>query len=109
MDDTNSLIEQRRTKLAALKSKGIDPFQNKFTPDSKCNDARSGFDSGKLPEGTKVLRRRSHHRASRDGQVHLCGRARPSGRIQVYAQKQALGDEQLAQSSPTSTSAISSA
>ena len=26
MEDTNSLIEQRRTKLAALAAKGINPF-----------------------------------------------------------------------------------
>ena len=32
MDDTNSLIEQRRAKLAELRAKGIDPFKNKFTP-----------------------------------------------------------------------------
>lgn len=39
MDDTNSLIEQRKAKLAALRAKGIDPFANRFTPDRKCNDA----------------------------------------------------------------------
>ncbi|HEY2330147.1 MAG TPA: lysine--tRNA ligase, partial [Verrucomicrobiae bacterium] len=54
MEDTNSLIEQRRAKLKSLEAKGIFPFRNKFTPDTKCNDARSGFDSGKLPEGTRV-------------------------------------------------------
>src|SRR6185295_2997757 len=42
----NSLIEQRREKLAKLRSKGIDPFKNKFTPDSKCDEARSKFDKG---------------------------------------------------------------
>ncbi|MFO1487461.1 MAG: lysine--tRNA ligase, partial [Verrucomicrobiota bacterium] len=50
----DSLIEQRKTKLTALAAKGIFPFKNKFTPDSKCNDARSGFDSGTLPEGHRV-------------------------------------------------------
>ena len=54
MDDTNSLIEQRKAKLAALKSKGIDPFRNKFAPDSRCHAARSGFDTGALPEGHRV-------------------------------------------------------
>ncbi|MEI9865372.1 MAG: hypothetical protein WDN00_12635 [Limisphaerales bacterium] len=33
MEDTNSLIEQRKAKLTALRARGIDPFQNKFTPD----------------------------------------------------------------------------
>ena len=41
MDDTNSLIEQRKAKLAALKAKGIDPFKNKFTPAIGCGEARA--------------------------------------------------------------------
>ena len=32
MEDTNSLIEQRKAKLKSLEAKGIFPFQNKFTP-----------------------------------------------------------------------------
>ena len=36
MDDTNSFIEQRKAKLAALRAKGIDPFKNKFTPGETC-------------------------------------------------------------------------
>ena len=36
MDETNSLIEQRKAKLAALRAKGIDPFKNKFTPTEAC-------------------------------------------------------------------------
>ena len=54
MEDTNSLIEQRRTKLKSLEAKGIFPFQNKFTPDTQCNVARSGFEAGTLPEGHRV-------------------------------------------------------
>jgi lysyl-tRNA synthetase len=94
MDDTNSLIEQRKAKLAALKSKGIDPFKNKFTPNSKCNDARSGFDTGALPEGTKVsvAGRITAHREM--GKSIFVDVRDQSGRIQVYAQKNALGEEQ---------------
>lgn len=92
MDDTNSLIEQRKAKLAALRAKGIDPFQNKFTPDHACNDARSGFDSGKLPEGTKVsvAGRITAHREM--GKSIFIDVRDQSGRIQVYAQKNALGE-----------------
>ena len=54
MDDTNALIEQRRIKLAALRAKGIDPFMNKFTPDSGCGTARERFERGELPEGTPI-------------------------------------------------------
>jgi lysyl-tRNA synthetase class II len=47
MDDTNSLIEQRRAKLAALRAKGIDPFKNKFTPGETCAAARAGYAEGR--------------------------------------------------------------
>lgn len=93
-EDTNSLIEQRKAKLTALQSKGIDPFKNKFTPDSQCNAARSGFDSGKLPEGHRVsvAGRITAHREM--GKSIFVDVRDQSGRIQVYAQKNALGDEQ---------------
>ncbi len=47
MDDTNSLIEQRKAKLASLRAKGIDPFQNKFTPSESCADARANYTEGR--------------------------------------------------------------
>lgn len=94
MDDTNSLIEQRKAKLTALREKGIDPFKNKFTPDRTCNEARSGFESGALPEGTKVsvAGRITAHREM--GKSMFIDVRDQSGRIQVYAQKNVLGDEQ---------------
>src|SRR5205809_8142363 len=42
-DDTNSLIEQRKAKLAALRAKGIDPFKNKFTPAETFDEARANY------------------------------------------------------------------
>ena len=66
MDDTNSLIEQRKAKLAALRAKGIDPFKNKFTPTESCADARE-----KLRRRPRSGRRRTHHRAPRNGQIHV--------------------------------------
>ena len=93
--DENSLIKQRREKLDALRAKGIDPFQNKFTPDSQCNAARSGFDSGALPEGQRVsvAGRITAHRDM--GKSMFIDVRDQSGRIQVYAQKNVLGDEQF--------------
>ena len=90
----NSLIEQRREKLAKLREKGIDPFKNKFTPDRKCDEARSGFDKGELPEGTKVsvAGRITAHREM--GKSMFIDVRDQSGRIQIYAQKNVLGDEQ---------------
>jgi lysyl-tRNA synthetase class 2 len=94
MEDTNSLIEQRKAKLAALRAKGIDPFQNKFTPDTECNTARSGFESGALPEGQRVsvAGRITAHREM--GKSMFIDVRDQSGRIQIYAQKNALGDDQ---------------
>jgi len=94
--DENSLIKQRREKLDALRAKGIDPFQNKFSPDTECNTARSGFDSGVLPEGHRVsvAGRITAHRDM--GKSMFIDVRDQSGRIQCYAQKNVLGDEQFA-------------
>ncbi|NOS71001.1 MAG: hypothetical protein HOP33_13850 [Verrucomicrobia bacterium] len=93
-EDTNSLIEQRKAKLKALEAKNVFPFRNKFTPDRTCNDARSGFESGALPEGTKVrvAGRITAHREM--GKSMFIDVRDQSGRIQVYAQKNVLGDDQ---------------
>ena len=47
MEDTNTLIEQRKAKLASLRAKGIDPFQNKFTPAESCDAARTAYAEGR--------------------------------------------------------------
>ena len=47
MDESNSLIEQRKAKLAALRAKGIDPFKNKFTPAETCQQARDAYAEGR--------------------------------------------------------------
>ena len=95
MDETNSLIEQRKSKLAALREKGIDPFRNKFTPDHQCDEARSKFDRGEVPEGHRVsvAGRITAHRDM--GKSIFIDVRDQSGRVQVYAQKQALGDGQF--------------
>mgnify|MGYP001163274609 CR=1 FL=1 len=91
----DSLIEQRKAKLTALRARGIDPFKNKFTPDRSCNDARSGFDRGDLPEGTRVsvAGRITAHRDM--GKSMFIDVRDQSGRVQVYAQKNVIGDEQF--------------
>jgi len=93
MDETNSLIEQRRTKLRALREKGIDPFKNKFTPKEKCNEAREKYKAGEYKEGQEVelAGRITAHREM--GKSIFIDIKDQSGRIQVYAQKNALGDE----------------
>jgi lysyl-tRNA synthetase class 2 len=88
MEDTNSLIEQRKAKLAALRAKGIDPFQNKFTPTETCAEARGNYVEGRE---VSVAGRITAHRDM--GKSMFIDVRDQSGRIQVYAQKNALGDE----------------
>ena len=89
IDDTNSLIEQRKTKLAALRTKGIDPFTNKFTPGEACAAARANYVEGR--EVALAGRITAHRDMGKSMFIDLRDQ---SGRIQVYAQKNILGDEQ---------------
>jgi lysyl-tRNA synthetase class 2 len=90
MDDTNSLIEQRRSKLQSLREKGINPFANKFQPSEKCAEARDRYAEGRE---VRLAGRITAHRDM--GKSQFIDIRDQSGRIQVYAQKQALGDEQF--------------
>jgi len=85
MDDTNSLIEQRRAKLAALRTKGIDPFKNKFTPGETCAAARAGYAEGRE---VAVAGRITAHREM--GKSMFLDVRDQSGRLQIYAQKNHL-------------------
>src|SRR5258706_11657801 len=89
MDDTNSLIEQRKAKLTALRAKGIDPFQNKFTPTEACAAARANYVEGR--EVALAGRITAHREMGKSQFIDIRDQ---SGRIQVYAQKNVLGDEQ---------------
>ncbi len=88
MDDTNSLIEQRKAKLAALRAKGIDPFKNKFTPAETCQHAREQYAEGRE---VALAGRITAHRDM--GKSMFMDIRDQSGRIQIYAQKNVLGDE----------------
>jgi len=90
MDDTNALIKQRKEKLEALRAKGIDPFKNKFTPTENCSEARTNYVEGRE---VALAGRITAHRDM--GKSQFIDVKDQSGRIQVYAQKQALGDEQF--------------
>ncbi len=90
MEDTNSLIEQRKAKLAALRARGINPFANKFTPGETCDHARTHYTEGR--EVALAGRITAHREMGKSMFIDIKDQ---SGRIQVYAQKQALGDEQF--------------
>jgi lysyl-tRNA synthetase class 2 len=85
-----SLIEQRKAKLAALRARGIDPFKNKFTPGETCAHAREHYAQGRE---VSVAGRVTAHRDM--GKSMFIDVRDQSGRIQVYAQKNVLGDEQF--------------
>ena len=89
-DETNSLIEQRKAKLAALRARGINPFANKFSPDETCDRARSHYAEGR--EVALAGRITAHREMGKSIFIDIKDQ---SGRIQVYAQKQALGDDQF--------------
>src|SRR5271170_2553853 len=86
----DALIEQRKAKLAALRAKGIDPFKNKFTPTESCQHARDNYVEGRE---VAVAGRITAHRDM--GKSMFIDVRDQSGRIQVYAQKNVLGDEQF--------------
>jgi lysyl-tRNA synthetase class 2 len=91
MDDTNSLIEQRKAKLAALRARGIDPFKNKFTPGETCSHAREHYAEGR--EVALAGRITAHRDMGKSMFIDIRDQ---SGRMQIYAQKNVLGDEQFA-------------
>src|SRR5580704_5442238 len=91
MYDNNSLIEQRKAKLKSLEAKGIFPFKNKFTPTETCKQARDNYVEGRE---VAVAGRITAHRDM--GKSMFIDVRDQSGRIQCYAQKNILGDDQFA-------------
>ena len=107
MEDTNSLIEQRRQNLAGLNARGVNPFMNAFSPDAQCGTVRtelarwaewnkSGEPKGEpvgLAEGTRV-RLAGRITAHRDmGKSQFLDLRDVSGRIQLWIQPKVLGEE----------------
>ena len=90
MDDTNSLIEQRKAKLKALEARGIFPYRNKFTPAETCAAARGHYVEGR--EVALAGRITAHRDMGKSMFIDIRDQ---SGRIQVYAQKNVLGDDQF--------------
>jgi lysyl-tRNA synthetase class II len=81
-EDTNALIEQRRAKLASLR------FANKFTPTEGCVPAKENYVEGRavaLAGRLTALREM--------GKSLFFDIKDQTGRIQVYVQKQAVGDD----------------
>jgi len=88
MEETNDLIQQRRQKLDSLRARGINPFANAFTPSEGCGEARDRYEEGRT---VRLAGRITAHRDM--GKSQFLDLKDQSGRIQIYAQKQALGDD----------------
>src|SRR5690242_6871159 len=88
MEEPNALIEQRKAKLASLRAKGINPFANKFHPTEKCAEARANYVEGR--EVALAGRITAHRDMGKSMFIDIKDQ---SGRIQVYAQKNVLGDQ----------------
>ena len=73
-----------------LRAKGIYPFRNKFTPAETCQQARGNYVEGRE---VAVAGRITAHRDM--GKSMFIDVRDQSGRIQGYAQKNVLGDEQF--------------
>src|SRR4029077_2532154 len=77
-------------KLTALRAKGMDPFRSKFTPKETCAQARASYTEGR---DVSVVGRVTTHRDM--GKSMFIDVRDQSGRLQAYAQKNVLGDEQF--------------
>jgi lysyl-tRNA synthetase class 2 len=88
MDDENSLIAQRREKLAALQTSGANPFGRAFETSGAIAEVREKF-----AEGT-ALRAAGRITAHRDmGKSHFVDLRDSTGRIQVYIHAKEVGPE----------------
>ena len=90
MEDSNALIEQRKSKLESLKAKGVNPFANKFSPTEQCAEARAKYVEGRP---VALAGRITAHRDM--GKSLFFDIKDQSGRMQAYAQLKVLGEEQF--------------
>jgi len=90
MEETNALIQQWKAKLEALRQRGIDPFRNRFHPTEKCAEAKANYAEGR--EVALAGRITAHRDMGKSMFIDIKDQ---TGRIQVYAQKNVLGDEQF--------------
>src|SRR5690606_18595870 len=98
--DENHLIAERRGKLARLREAGV-AFPNHFKPDSKAADLHAKYGEqekealAELAVPAKVAGRMMLKRVM--GKASFATLQDGSGRIQVYLDKSALGEEAYAQ------------
>ena len=94
---SDDLVDQRRRKLAALRDEGVEPFPHAFPGVVSIADVKAPWDELPAGEETDVRARVAGRLAARRGQgkaafLDLVDR---SGRIQLHARADVLGQESL--------------
>jgi lysyl-tRNA synthetase, class II len=88
MDDENSLIAQRREKLATLQTRGVNPFGQAYETSGTIAEVCAQFSEG------ATLRAAGRITAHRDmGKSHFVDLRDSTGRIQVYIHAKEVGSE----------------
>jgi len=88
MEETHDLIKLRKEKLAKLRERGIDPYKNEFQPSESVADIRANPTEGR---NVKIAGRMTAHRDM--GKSMFCDIRDETDRIQIYVQKNGIGDE----------------
>ena len=96
MEEINELIAQRRLKLEKLRSAGINPYPNDFTPDICSQDIFDKFDaidehelktvSNEFSLAGRLMSKRIMGKASF---IHIHDR---KGKIQIYVKRDEVGE-----------------
>ena len=90
--DLSEILQVRRDKLAALRAEGRDPFQEtKFDVTHHAQDIKDNFDA---LEGSEVCVAGRLMSKRGMGKVSFCDLQDKSGRIQLYARKDEMDEEE---------------
>ena len=90
MDDENSLIAQRREKLATLQARGANPFGHAYETSGTIAEVRAKFSEGAT---LRVAGRLTAHRDM--GKSHFVDLLDSTGRIQAYIHAKEVGSETI--------------
>jgi lysyl-tRNA synthetase class 2 len=97
MTQFNRIIDQRRQKLLELRRQGIDPFYNRYTPSHSIAQVREQYESLSGPELEQLggtFRLAGRIMLVREfGKATFCHIQDGSDRLQVYVQRQVVGEE----------------
>ena len=90
--DLSEILKVRREKLAALRAEGRDPFQQtRFDVSHHAQDIKDHFDElegNEVTVGGRLMSKRGM------GKVSFCDLQDKSGRIQIYARKDEMDEEE---------------